>query len=393
MKKLMRRLTLTFILGCALAASAPSQSPVQRPALNAEHYLAEGHAAAQEKRFDQAVDAYRQAIRLSPNLADAHHGLGRAYMSMGRMSDAFEPLRTAARIEPDNSLIRLNLGITLAHLRRGNEALAELNEAKRLSPNDARVSNELGNVLHNSFGRIEDALAAYEDARRLDPNVAAIHHNIGLMLMRLGRFSEAVAPLREALRLNPQYRNARYFLSDAYSKTGRYEEAIESWGKFLEIVPDGPDALTNRAWDNLYAGGRGREAAADARRYLSAHGWRTRTSIFLAIIGHLGYREAGMSEEARAILDEAGEKGDTGGWPFPVVRYLRGELGGEELLALASDNDKKTEAHAYIGMDLLLKGEREAARGHFEWVRDYGNKRFFEYPLALAELKRLGGAN
>lgn len=29
-------------------------------------------------------------------------------------------------------------------------------------------------------------------------------------------------------------------------------------------------------------------------------------------------------------------------------------------------------------------------REHFEWVREYGNKRFYEYPLATAELKRLG---
>ena len=391
MSEMISRLPLALLLSCALAASARAQAPDQRPALTAEQYVAEGHRAALEKRFDQAVDAYRQAIKLNPNLAAAYHGLGSAYVNMGRAGDALEPMRVAARLEPSNPLIRLNLGITLANLRRGEEALAELNEAKRLSPGDARVYNELGNVLHNLFGRVEEALAAYEEARRLNPQEPAVHHNIGLMLMRLGRFADAVAPLREALRLNPRYRNARYFLSDAYSKLGRYDEAIESWGKFLEIVPDGPDALTNRAWDNLYAGGRGREAAADARRYLSAHGWRTSTSVYLAVIGHLGYREAGMGEEAQAILDEAAARADTGGWPFALVRYLRGELGGDELLGLAGDNDKKTEAHAYMGMDLLLKGEREAARAHFEWVRDYGNKRFFEYPLALAELKRLGG--
>lgn len=390
MSEMTRRLSLAVILICAFAATTSAQAPGPRPALTAEQYLEEGHKAARERQFDKAVDAYRQAITLDPNLAAAYHGLGGAYLNMGRPGDALEPMRAAARLEPNNPLIRLNLGVTLANLRRGGEALAELNEAKRLSPNDPRVHNEMGNVLHNLFGRIEEALAAYEEARRLNPKEPAVHHNIGLMLMRLGRFADAVAPLREALRLNPSYRNARYLLSDAYSKLGRYDESIESWGEFLALVPDGPDALTSRAWDNLYAGGRGREAAADARRYLSAHGWRTRTSVYLSVVGHLGYREAGMTEEAQAILEEAAANADTGGWPFAVVRYLRGELGGEELLRLAGDNDKKTEAHAYLGMDLLLKGEREAARAHFEWVRDYGNKRFFEYPLALAELKRMG---
>jgi hypothetical protein len=41
-------------------------------------------------------------------------------------------------------------------------------------------------------------------------------------------------------------------------------------------------------------------------------------------------------------------------------------------------------------MDLLLTAKTDEARTHFEWVRQYGNKRFLEYPLAVAELKRPG---
>ncbi|MDQ2975809.1 MAG: hypothetical protein M3R69_10415 [Acidobacteriota bacterium] len=97
-----------------------------------------------------------------------------------------------------------------------------------------------------------------------------------------------------------------------------------------------------------------------------------------------------MSEQAQAILEEAKEKSKSDSWPFNIIRYLKEEIGSDELLPLAIDNDKKTEAHAYIGMDLLLKGKNEDARPHFQWVKNYGNKRFFEYPLALEELKRLG---
>jgi hypothetical protein len=41
-------------------------------------------------------------------------------------------------------------------------------------------------------------------------------------------------------------------------------------------------------------------------------------------------------------------------------------------------------------MDLLLKGRSAEAREHFAWVKEYGNQRFLEHPLALAELNRLG---
>jgi len=374
---------------CVLAASASAQISEQQSTLTAEQYTQEGNAYAKEKQYDKAVDAFRLAIKLNPNLAAAYFGLGTTYANMGRVSDALEPMKSAARLDPNNSLAHLNLGRLLASLRHPDEAMTELNEAKRLSPNDPNVHNEIGNVLHNSFGRIADALAEYIEARRLNPELPYMHHNIGLMLMRLGRFSEAIIPLQEALRLDPQYRNARYFLADAYTKTGSYDKAIDSWTRFLELVPNGPDALTARAWTYLYEGGHGREAAADAQRFLNVHGWNRPTSSYLAIMAQLAYREAGMSDEARTILEEAKNKSQSVNWPYSIIRYLNEEISGDELLQLANDNDKKTEAHAYMGMDSMLKGLTDEARTHFRWVKEYGNKRFFEYPLAIEELKRL----
>ena len=377
------------LIASTLLAAANAQTSEQQPTLTAEQYLQEGNNYTNEKQYDKAIDSFRLAIKVNANFAEAYYGLGIAYSNMGRMPDALEPMRTAVRLAPDNASAHLALGRILAHLRRFDEGLAEMNEAKRLAPNNANIHNEIGNLLLDGFGRFDDALAAYVEARRLNPNLPYVHHNIGLLFIKRGRFSEAIAPFEEALRLDPRYRNARYFLADAYTKTGNYDKAIDSWTKFLELVPNGPDALTNRSWTYLYEGGHGREAATDARKFLDVHGWKQATSPYLAIMANLGYREAGMNEEAQAILEEATDKLKTGGWPSGILRYLKEEISSEELLQLAADNDKRTEAHAYIGMDLLLRGKKEEAQTQFEWVAQYGNKRFFEYPLALEELKRL----
>ncbi len=60
-----------------------------------------------------------------------------------------------------------------------------------------------------------------------------------------------------------------------------------------------------------------------------------------------------------------------------------------DLFLLATDNDKLTEAHAYVGLDLSLKGNTEAAFNHLRWVKENGNKNFVEYALALTEIERL----
>ncbi|HEX3282302.1 MAG TPA: tetratricopeptide repeat protein [Pyrinomonadaceae bacterium] len=390
MSSLKYRLSLSLLLCCALSTVAGAQVSRQATSSTPAQLVEEGDKYAGARQYDQAVDAYRQAIKLDPNLAAAYHGLGRVYVNMGRATDALVAMRTAIRLEPDNAIAHVNLGITLENLRRFEEALTELNEAKRLSPQNATIHNEIGNLLNNFLGRTADALVAYQEARRLDPDQAPIQYNVGLALMLLGKAADAVQPLQEALRLDPQYRNARYVLSDVYGRLGRYEEAIDSWTKFLEIVPNGPDALTKRIWNYLYAGGHDREAAADARRYLDVHGWRTQVSTYMVIIAHLGYRGAGMDQEAAAILEEGATKANPSAWPYPIVRYLKGDANAEDLLRQAIDNDKKTEAHAYMGLFLRLKGERDEARTHFQWVKEYGNKRFYEYPLAIEELKRLG---
>ena len=244
--------------------------------------------------------------------------------------------------------------------------------------------------MSNAFGKLDETLAIYKEARQIDSKTPAIHHNIGLTLMRLGRFDEAVAPLEEAIRLNPAYASARYHLSNAYNRLGRYEAAIESWGKLIELQPRNAEAYNSRAWNLMYAGGRGEQAAADARKFLDLAGWRADGAHFMVLIAHIGYRQAGRDAEAREVLDAAAKKSDTATWAYPIIKFMRGELSGEELLNLAQDNGQKTEAHVYIGLDDLLKGDRDAARKHFAWAKEHGNKRYLEYPLALAELTRIG---
>jgi lipoprotein NlpI len=156
------------------------------------------------------------------------------------------------------------------------------------------------------------------------------------------------------------------------------------------LQPRGPEALEQRAWNLMYLGGRGEEAAASARQCLEVIGWRAKVSPFMGLLAYFGYRQAGREAEAREMLEEAAKNCSTEGWPCQILKYLRGELSAEELLALADEPGKKTEARTYLGIELLLKGKSREARAHFAWVKEYGSKQYLEFPLAVAELKRLG---
>ena len=57
----------------------------------------------------------------------------------------------------------------------------------------------------------------------------------------------------------------------------------------------------------------------------------------------------------------------------------------------ADSNDRQTEAHGYIGLDLLLKDQKDLAVTHFKWVKERGNRNFVEYIFSTIELNRLEG--
>ena len=129
----------------------------------------------------------------------------------------------------------------------------------------------------------------------------------------------------------------------------------------------------------------------DARKVLELEGWRGEYSQYAVLWGYFGLRRAGNADTAKRFLDDAAARCDTTAWPYPVIRYLRGELDQTAMLAAASDNDKMTVARFYLGLDLALKGRYEEAREHYRWVKEHGNPRFFQFSHAWAELDKLAG--
>ena len=346
-----------------------------------------GNSYMTEKKYDQAIDAYRELLRIEPTNAAAYHNLGASLGSTRRNEEALEAYQAAVKLAPSRAVFQASLASGYMNLRRWDESLAAFNEAIRLDPNRAETYNALG-FLYDNTRRFEEALATHKKASELAPHQPASFHNLGLVYMKLGRPADAIAPLEKALKMNPTYRSARYHLSNAFSRLRRYNEAVDSFTKLLELDPDNDELIALRAWNYMYLGGAGREAATDAERYLKLYGWRTEQAPFLALIAIIGFRSAGMDDKAAAVIATAQKKADPTVWPYKIVLMFDGQITADELLAIAANTDQKTEAHTYIGMDLLLKKKSAEARSHFEWVKEYGNRTFSEYPLAVAELER-----
>ena len=86
------------------------------------------------KRYNEAVEAYRQAMRIDPGHAAVWTNLGAAYHVLDRYNEAIEAYRQAIRIDPKDALAWYNLGDAYGHSGNNTAALGAVRELRRLDP-------------------------------------------------------------------------------------------------------------------------------------------------------------------------------------------------------------------------------------------------------------------
>lgn len=340
------------------------------------------------KRPDEAVSFYRQKIAVNADDAFAEYALGLAFENAGKSEEAAAAFQAAARLKPDFAEAYGELSQSEIKLKKYDDALKSATKAVFFNPQNAKLLNSLGRA-YEHLGKNDEAVKNYQQAVRLAPNVAVYHYNLGYSYSTLGQSEKAVAEFKETVRLDPNYVDAHTSLGMEFQNSGRYEEAIRHLTDALRLDAANQHALTSLVPAFLSLN-RGAEAAADAEKFLAAHGWKHEQSVYMALFGAVGYKMNGKEAEAKKLLETAAKNTDKTRWAAPAIQYFLGKMSAENLLKLADDNDKMTEARAYVGINLLLAGKTEVALSHLRWVKENGNKSFYEYHLAKSTLERLG---
>ncbi|HEX4644255.1 MAG TPA: tetratricopeptide repeat protein, partial [Verrucomicrobiae bacterium] len=174
---------------------------------NATAALHAGSYALEEKRLDEAIGRFQEALKAKPDFADAHGQLGAALYLKGSRDDAITELQTATLLDPGYAPAHFNLGVALAGKGRLDDAIGQFQAALKYRPEYAEAHNGLGVALW-SKRRGDEAVAQFEQAIALKPGYAAAHCNLGVALAGQGRRAEAMAQFTEALRLRPDYPQA-----------------------------------------------------------------------------------------------------------------------------------------------------------------------------------------
>ncbi len=150
-----------------------------------------------------SIAAFKKALRLYPEFAEAHLLIGTAYMDMRKWAEAKRELEKA--IEMDDKLpgAYLALGSCLNALGNYQEAEKPLLRGLELQPDAGPGHWELGRV-YWTMQRWADAEAHARKAVELSPALAPAHLLMGNVLLQKRDGAGALQHFREYLRLEPQ---------------------------------------------------------------------------------------------------------------------------------------------------------------------------------------------
>jgi choline-sulfatase len=316
--------------------------------------LESGAHAFLDRRYDDAVVAFRGALEVNPAMLDIWTLLARSLQFLDRQQEALAAWERALDLSGGSVEIALNVAGVQLRLRRFAEAreLAELARAR-----DPRAADELLVQIELAEGRREEAFARMEEAARAGRATEGMARQLARQRLDRGRPREAVELLAPvAARAEPRTLEI-YAL--ALSETGRHDEALAALERAL-----GGDA--------------------------SSAALHEATGIVLLRLARPADARAAL-ERALAIDDRRTEAWNTLGVALYQLEGPRPALAAwRRALALAPE---RHEIWLNLGLVALQAGERaEARRALTRFVAGAPPERFAqELERARALLRELGG--
>jgi len=257
----------------------------------------------QRGEFSEALRQIDDALKINPNVADAHNNRGNALKKLNRPEQALASYDRAIALKPDDAATFNNRGSALKELEQLEEALADFDQAIELRPAFAEAFNNRGNVCRE-LERFDEALSDYDKALALHANNPDAFNNRGAVLNKLERFEEALADLDKAIALKPDHAEAHYNRGTTLVDLRRFEGALAEFDKAIALRPDYAQAYYSRGTAYL-ALTRIDEALADFDRAIGfkadhPHAWWNR-ALGKLLTGR--YREGWAEYEWRLQVD------------------------------------------------------------------------------------------
>ncbi|MEO0836124.1 MAG: tetratricopeptide repeat protein, partial [Cyanobacteria bacterium J06642_3] len=180
---------------------------VQQIAINPqalELYIVLGHLYTQQKRWQQAIKIFQQALTLKPDNAEIHHCLAAVLNQNGNEHVAANHLFKAAQLQPNS--------LTPQQYFKFAQTLQKQAKPAR-------------------------AIACYRSAIAAKPDFWHAYINLASLLTQQGKDKRALEVYRQGVRNNPQNSDYYFILASALAARQKWVRASNNFQKAAELSP------------------------------------------------------------------------------------------------------------------------------------------------------------
>ncbi len=224
-----------------------------------ESLLEKGRSLYDQRKFEEAIPVFEEAVRLKSRSGEARYWLGVTRYETGDDREAAKQLRIAVRHDRKNPDVHLALGRTYMRMRnRMVDARKSLKLALRYDPEHSEVHYYLG-VAYMTQSKRDPAAPLYvQQARRSFSRAAAAnplhpdaYYQLGLSYENPSRdYKKALALFYRQLMIKPDHRDALYHLERCSYLLKQYQEGIDLLMQVVTVhdgeVPDYVHTLINK---------------------------------------------------------------------------------------------------------------------------------------------------
>ncbi|MCI5146731.1 MAG: tetratricopeptide repeat protein, partial [Candidatus Electrothrix sp. AR3] len=184
-----------------------------------------GTLMREQKRFEEAEQAYRRAIEIDSDYVYSWHGLGTLMREQKRFGEAEQAYRRAIEIDSGDVYSWNNLGTLMRKQKRFNEAEQAYKRAIEIDPDKVYSWFVFGTFMIEQK-RFDEAEQAYKRAIETDPDYVYSWYGLGTLMIKQKRFKEAENAYKKAINVKPKDAMAHNILAWFLYEKGEFDEAI-----------------------------------------------------------------------------------------------------------------------------------------------------------------------
>ncbi len=206
----------------------------QQPASRLESLVAAAQQAQAANDFAAAVNDYKQAVRIQPDMPELWANLGLMEQQAGDTSGAMQSLLQANRLNQSLYVPNLFLGIDLEHTGKAPEAIPFLSKAEKMNKTDPQAPLALGRAYY-AVGKFSSAAQEFVHATALDPKLGAAWFALGI-----ARLNQVELDARKMSIENKSSAFAGALYAESLEKQARFSEAATLYKSLLATQPQPP---------------------------------------------------------------------------------------------------------------------------------------------------------